>query len=148
VRIGELAGALGVSADTLRYYERSGLLPRPPRGENGYREYGPADHERIRLMIDLRRLDLPLEEAARLAGWCQSGHCAETTAGLPTAIAAKRAQLRERLADLQELDERLALLEFHLSLATLPLVGDSGPCCGAAALLQATVSEEPSAPTS
>ena len=60
MQIGELARRLGVSADTLRFYERSGVLPRPPRGENGYRDYGPADADRIRLMLDLRRLDLPL----------------------------------------------------------------------------------------
>jgi DNA-binding transcriptional MerR regulator len=77
--IGELSRHLGVSADTLRFYERSGILPRPPRGENGYREYGPAELDRVRLLLDLRRLDLPLDEAARLAGWCQAGHCTETT---------------------------------------------------------------------
>ena len=74
MRIGELARDLGVSSDTLRFYERSGYLPSPPRGENSYREYSPADVDRIRLLLELRRLDLPLDEAARLAGWCQSGH--------------------------------------------------------------------------
>ncbi len=89
MKIGELARELGVSADTLRFYERSGLLPRPRRRENGYRDYGPMELERIRLLLDLRRLDLPLDEAARLAGWCQSGHCAETTVELPQAIASR-----------------------------------------------------------
>jgi DNA-binding transcriptional MerR regulator len=122
-----------VSADTLRFYERSGILTRPPRGENGYREYGPAELDRVRLLLDLRRLDLPLDEAARLAGWCQAGHCTETTTELPQVIAAKRAELRARIAGLEALDARLALLERHLRLAPLPMAGGSGACCSAAA---------------
>src|SRR5690606_11664034 len=52
MRIGELARAVGVSADTLRFYERSGLLPRPRRAGNNYRDYGPPELERIRLLLD------------------------------------------------------------------------------------------------
>jgi DNA-binding transcriptional MerR regulator len=134
VRIGELASDLGVSADTLRFYERDGLLPRPPRGENGYREYGPVDLERVRLLLDLRRLDVPLSEAASLAAWCQSGHCAETTDALPNVMRARRAAIRERIAGLEELDRRLAVLESHLELVPLPMSGEpGGPCCAAAA---------------
>lgn len=131
--IGTLARQLGVSRDTLRFYERSGFLPRPPRAENGYREYGPAELDRARLLLDLRRLDIPLDEAARLAGWCQSGHCSETTAELPAVISAKRAELGERIAGLQMLDARLASLERHLRLMPLPLAGGTVACCSAAA---------------
>lgn len=136
MRIRELAAELGVTPDALRFYERSGVLPRPPRAENGYREYGPGDIERIRLTLELRRLDLPLREAARLAGWCQSGHCEEMTVELPRMIAAKRAELRGRIGGLERLDARLAALERHLSLATLPMAGDAAPCCGVAAVLR------------
>jgi DNA-binding transcriptional MerR regulator len=141
MRIGELASDLGVSADTLRYYERDGLLPRPPRGENGYREYGPADRERVRLLLDLRRLDVPLAEAASLSAWCQTGHCAETTDALPQVLRARRAAIRERIAGLEELDRRLAVLESHLSLVSLPMAGEAGgPCCAAAAAVGDAVS--------
>jgi DNA-binding transcriptional MerR regulator len=132
MRIGELSHELNVSADTLRFYERSGVLPRPPRGENGYREYGPVELDRVRLLLDLRRLDLSLDEAARLAGWCQAGHCTEATAELPRVIAAKRAELRERIAGLEALDARLAALERHLRLSPLPMLGAAGVCCAAA----------------
>ena len=135
VRIGELARTLGVSTDTLRFYERSGFLSRPPREENGYRDYGPGEVERIRLLLDLRRLDLPLEEAARLAGWCQSGHCTQTTAELPHAIAAKRDDLRRRIAGLQDLEVRLTALERHLGLVELPMAGATGQCCAAATVV-------------
>lgn len=139
VRISDVARQLGVSADTLRFYERSGLLPRPQRTQNGYRDYGPLELDRIRMMLDLRRLDLPLDEASRLAAWCQSGHCAQTTAELPTLIAAKRVAIRERMAGLQTLDRRLAALERHVSLAALPMAEDSGACCSAAAAIGAEV---------
>lgn len=133
MRIGELATELGVSSDTLRFYERSGLLPRPPRSENGYREYGDVDVERLRLIIELRRLDIPIPDAARIAHWCQSGHCAESSAELPDLLGARRAVIQDRINGLRALDRRLAELQSHLSLAELPMVGLTGPCCSAAA---------------
>lgn len=136
MRIGEVARELGVSADTLRFYERDGMLPRPPRGENGYRDYGPADRDRLRLLLDLRRLDVPLSEAASLAAWCQSGHCAEMTAALPQVMRARRAAIRARIDGLEALDARLAQLESHLSLAELPMAGGSTPCCASAAAVE------------
>jgi DNA-binding transcriptional MerR regulator len=136
VRIGELARELGVSADTLRFYERSGLLPRPPRADNGYRDYGPAELERARLVLDLRRLDIPLTDAARIAGWCQSGHCAETSAALPQLLRARRAAIRQRLDGLREHDRLLEALEAHHALAPLPMLTDGGPCCDAAAAVE------------
>ena len=93
MRIGELAQRVGVSTDTVRFYERSGWLPRASRCDNAYREYAESDVEHLRLLIDLRRLDVPLEDAARIAGWCHSGHCEMTTAELPGVISAQRAQI-------------------------------------------------------
>ena len=67
MRIGELAREVGVSTDTVRFYERSGWLPQAVRRDNAYREYGKHDVEHLRLIIDLRRLDVPLEDAAVLS---------------------------------------------------------------------------------
>jgi DNA-binding transcriptional MerR regulator len=75
MRIGELALELGVGADTLRVYERSGVLPSPPRSENGYRDYGASELERVRMMLDFRRLGVPLDEAARLAAGASQVRC-------------------------------------------------------------------------
>ena len=136
MRIGELARELGVSADTLRFYEKSGLLPGPGRGENGYREYDAADVERLRLVVELRRLDIPAPDAARMACWCQTGHCLETSTELPHAIAARRLAIAERIAGLRDLDGRLAALEHHLALTELPMAGAEGPCCAAAAAVE------------
>jgi DNA-binding transcriptional MerR regulator len=138
MRIGKLAERVGVPADTVRFYEREGWLPRPPRQGNGYREYGEADVEHLRLLIDLRRLELPLDEAARLAAYCHSGHCADTSSALPLLIAARRAELAGRMARLVELDARLADLERHVAETrprgrALSVLSASAPCCDAAA---------------
>jgi DNA-binding transcriptional MerR regulator len=145
MRIGELAREVGVSTDTVRFYEKSGWLPRPARRENDYREYGAADAEHLRLLIDLRRLDVPLDDAARIASWCHSGHCTDTRAALPALIAARRAAVAQRMAGLAELDARMADLERHLArqgrVLTMLDERDEAPnaCCDAAeAVLGAT----------
>jgi DNA-binding transcriptional MerR regulator len=134
MRIGELAGRVGVSTDTIRFYERSGWLPTPERQVNTYRDYGEPDVEHLRLLIDLRRLELPLEDAARVAAWCHAGHCGTTSAQLPVLIAQRRADIAERIERLRELDARLASLEAHLarSRPALNVLVDGAPCCDAA----------------
>lgn len=141
MRIGEIARQVGVSTDTVRYYERSGWLPRASRRDNDYREYGEPDVEHLRLLIDLRRLDVPLEDAARIAGWCHAGHCADTTAELPLLIDQRRADIAERIAGLEALDARLAGLGRHLArpARTLAVLGASGACCDAAEAVVGTV---------
>jgi MerR family copper efflux transcriptional regulator len=133
MRIGELARQVGVSADTVRFYERSGWLPPASRRDNDYRDYHAQDVEHLRLLIDLRRLDVPLADAGRIAGWCHSGHCAESTAELPPLIAERRADIADRIAGLRALDARLADLERHLVTVgrELPVMA-SGSCCEAA----------------
>ena len=132
MRIGELADAVGVSTDTVRFHERSGWLPRARRRENAYREYGQADVEHLRLIIDLRRLDVPLEDAARIASWCHSGHCVDSSAELPRLIEERRADVADRIAGLQALDVRLAGLLGHLGRPRRALAVLDGPCCEAA----------------
>jgi DNA-binding transcriptional MerR regulator len=138
MRIGELARQVGVSTDTVRFYERSGWLPRAERQDNRYRDYRDADVEHLRLLIELRRLDVPLEDAARIAGWCHSGHCAESGSELPELISRRRAEVSDRIASLVALDARLAALERHLapSRQALTIVGGSGgACCDAAGVV-------------
>jgi DNA-binding transcriptional MerR regulator len=144
MRIGELANRLGVSGDTVRFYERAGWLPSAPRQDNGYRDYREEDVEHLRLLVDLRRMDLPLDTAARLASWCHSGHCEETTAELPRQLAEKRREIADRIDNLRSLDGRLAQLERHLAASAaasaaasserrqLEVLSLGGACCAAA----------------
>lgn len=156
MRIGELAKQVGVSTDTVRFYERSGWLPPALRRDNDYREYGQSDVEHLRLLIDLRRLDVPLGDAGQIASWCHSGHCATTTEHLPGLIAERRAEIADRIAGLQDLDARLAGLTRHIARPrrAITVLAPEGPCCDAAdAVVQsaeggcACCSPAPSLPT-
>ena len=66
VRSAELARRAEVSADTLRYYEKKGLLPRARRSENGYREYPREAGARVRLVRRAVALGFSLDEVARV----------------------------------------------------------------------------------
>lgn len=115
MRIGELAERLGTTPHSIRFYERQGLLPAAARTDNGYREYEDADADRLRLLIGLRRLDLPLEQAAALATMCAAGQCDQVSEELRAAIGAKRQELSRRITDLRYLDRRLAHLSGQLA---------------------------------
>lgn len=62
MKIGQVANEAGVSVDTVRFYERRGVLPAPERMPSGYRTYGPATVERIRLARRLQALGFTLDE--------------------------------------------------------------------------------------
>lgn len=64
--IGRLAKAAGVKIDTIRYYERHGLLPRAPRRESGYREYEADDVARLSFIRRAKELGFSLADIAEL----------------------------------------------------------------------------------
>jgi len=66
MRIGELARQAGVDVQTVRYYEREGLLEAPGRTASGYRAYGLQHLERLNFIRHCRSLDMPLAEIQRL----------------------------------------------------------------------------------
>ncbi|HEX8845899.1 MAG TPA: heavy metal-responsive transcriptional regulator [Pyrinomonadaceae bacterium] len=66
LRSGELAQLAGVSTDTLRHYERKGVLARPQRSANGYREYPASALERVRLVRRALSVGFTLDELARI----------------------------------------------------------------------------------
>lgn len=66
--IGQLATAAGVHVETVRYYERRGLVPEPGRSESGYRQYTADDLWRLQLIGRAKRLGFTLTEIAELMG--------------------------------------------------------------------------------
>lgn len=66
LRSSELAELAGVSTDTLRHYERKGLIPAPRRSQNGYREYTAQTLDRVRLVRRALAVGFTLEELARI----------------------------------------------------------------------------------
>ncbi|HMN21686.1 MAG TPA: Cd(II)/Pb(II)-responsive transcriptional regulator [Ottowia sp.] len=69
MKISQLARETGTPADTIRYYEREGLLPEPARGDNNYRVYGPEHLERLAFIRQARGLDMSLQEIRTLLRW-------------------------------------------------------------------------------
>jgi MerR family mercuric resistance operon transcriptional regulator len=66
MKIGEAAAASGCHLETIRYYERIGLLPKTARGENGYRDYSREDVDRMRFVSRGRDLGFSLEDIRSL----------------------------------------------------------------------------------
>lgn len=66
MKIGDLAQATFCTVETVRYYEREGLLPAPARSSGNYRLYGPAHVERLRFIRHCRSLDMTHEEIRTL----------------------------------------------------------------------------------
>ncbi|MDA1073360.1 MAG: heavy metal-responsive transcriptional regulator [Proteobacteria bacterium] len=66
IRIGQVAQAADVGIDTIRFYERRGLLPEPPRSESGYRAYTPATITRLRFITRAKQLGFNLDEIKSL----------------------------------------------------------------------------------
>lgn len=64
--IGRLAEAAGVGVETLRFYEREGLLPKPPRKRSGYRQYSPQAVERVLFIRRAKELGFTLKEITEL----------------------------------------------------------------------------------
>lgn len=100
LRIGELSQRCGVSADTVRFYEREGLLPRPRRSPSRYRVYGEEDEGRLRFIRRAQALGLTLDDIRELLSLGQArtpGECrrvAERLRARVVAVDEKLAQLR------------------------------------------------------
>lgn len=66
MRIGDLAESTGTGVETIRFYEREGLIPAAQRAENNYRIYTPAHAERLAFIRHCRNLDMTLDEIRTL----------------------------------------------------------------------------------
>ena len=66
--IAEVAARTGLAPDTLRYFERQGVVPTPRRDGAGRRRYTPADVELIRMLVHLRETGMPLADIAQVTG--------------------------------------------------------------------------------
>lgn len=109
MRIGELAHKAGVDVQTIRYYEREGLLEAPARTGSGYRAYGPEHLERLNFVRHCRSLDMPLAEVRRLIELSthQAVSCDEVNALVRAHL--RRVQAKRR--SLEELEKQLAALD-------------------------------------
>src|SRR5512132_1947609 len=105
MRIGEVARRAGVNIETLRYYERRGLLDEPPRGINGHREYDEETVRFVKAVKEAQRLGFTLEEIAEHARLTGVGRAHEA---VRTRVAQKLDKIDGRISSLRRVREELA----------------------------------------
>lgn len=106
-RIGELAGRVGMSTPTLRYYEGIGLLDSSGRSPAGYRLYDEAAEARLEFIARAKRLGLSLGEIRSLVDVRDGGNCSATRAHLRHVVAHKIAEVRDRVQELATFERQL-----------------------------------------
>jgi Hg(II)-responsive transcriptional regulator len=106
LRIGEVAGRAGVNVQTVRFYERRGLLPEPPRRACGYREYAPESVRRVRFIKRAQELGFTLAEVEELLRLGEDSRipCREV-----------RATTEMKIADIEEKMRRLRAMRAALA---------------------------------
>lgn len=126
MKIGELARRSGLSAHTIRYYERIGLLPPPDKNASGHRDYDVSILTWIDFLGRLKSTGMPLREMLRYAELRSLGP--ETEAERQVILERHREQVRNRLAGLQEnlsvLDTKIA--GYAASISTSDMVEGKG----------------------
>lgn len=138
VTIGAAARAAGVAIDTVRYYERQGLLAGAQRSEGGFRLFGPADIERLRFIRKAKALGFTLDDIAELLR-LQDGD--GSRAQVRARAQGRIADLDQKIQALTAIRDALAVLERHChghgSIAGCPIIE------GVQAISLDTVSEHP-----
>lgn len=103
--IGELSRRTGVNVETVRYYEKIGLLPRPPRTEGGHRSYQDDHLKRLVFIRRSRKLGFSVDEIRNLLGLVAGGYgCGEVR----DAALAHLKDIRQKIADLRRMERTLA----------------------------------------
>jgi Hg(II)-responsive transcriptional regulator len=115
--IGQVARRAGVGVETVRFYEREGLLEEPPRRASGYRQYSEQVVSRLHFIKRAQKLGFSLKEITELLTLRVDGHT--TCDEVKQAASAKIAEVEQKILELQRM--RQALLQ-----VTAPCTGD-GP---------------------
>ena len=116
MRIGDVAARAGCGADTVRYYERAGLLAPPERQANGYRSYSQAHLQRLAFIRRCRALDMSLPEIRALLAALErpEADCGPVNALLDEHIG----HVAARIAELKQLKAELDAIRRHCEGAT------------------------------
>ena len=97
--IGEAVARTGLTAHTLRWYERIGLLEHPARSHSGQRRFSDRDLNWLVFLSRLRLTAMPVADMVRYADLCREGE--HTAAARQALLVAHRDEVRQRIADLQ-----------------------------------------------
>ncbi len=105
MKIGELAELTGCGVETIRYYEKQGLLAEPERSGGNYRTYGQEELERLRFIRNCRSLDMTQAEIKRLLAYL--GAPQDDCAGVNAIIDEHIAHVQHRIKELEGLARQL-----------------------------------------
>lgn len=111
MKIAEVSEKYGLSADTLRYYERVGLLPSVTRTESGIREFNEVDIKRVEFIKCMRSAGLPVEVLTEYIALVQQG---DSTIFARKAILSEQRELLK--ARMQEMQKTLDLLNYKIDI--------------------------------
>ena len=103
---GQLSARTGTNIETIRYYEKVGLLPGPPRSSNGYRVYSPELVQRLQFILRARDLGYAMDDIRSLLSLTDTG--AQTCAEVMARTELHLEDVRRRIADLQKIEVTLA----------------------------------------
>lgn len=126
----QLARKTGCNLETIRYYEKVGLLPDPPRNANGYRVYPPDLVGRLQFVMSARDLGFSMEEIRSLLSLTDTG--AQTCAEVMAKTQAHLAVVRCRITDLQKIEQTLSQILTECS-------GENVPQCAILSVLERRV---------
>lgn len=109
MKIGEISKATGIPVETIRYYEKIGLLPEPARLDSGYRDYRQSHLDRLLFIRRCRNLDMAQDEIRELIRFADQpdADCSQVDA----LLARHLNHVRERLRELASLEETLEQLQ-------------------------------------
>ena len=102
--IGALAETAGVNVETIRFYQRKGLMPEPEKPYGSIRRYGAAELARVRFIKSAQRLGFSLEEVGELLKLEDGARCSEAR----QLAEQKLVDVRQKLSDLQRIESVLA----------------------------------------
>jgi len=133
LRIGQLAKQAGVNVQTIRFYEREGLLAPPPRTASGYRAYTVADLERVRVIRICQKVGFTLKDVKVVL---EPHEVLASCRGASAARSAAREKMlgfaRQRLVQIEEKLAALTRMRADMAALVATLAADDGMVCPAA----------------
>ena len=113
MKIAEVSERYGLSSDTLRYYERIGLIPPVNRNKSGIRDYSEIDVRRVEFIKCMRSAGLPIEVLIEYVGLVQQGD--KTLEARKEILREQREQREQLAARMKEMQKTLDLLDYKIA---------------------------------
>lgn len=110
MNIQKAADASGLTADTIRFYEKEGVVPPAPRRENGYREYTDEHVAVLRLARGLRDLGAPLTDVATILPVAHDGTCGDLREALVETLTGVLSGITTRIEDLRRTSREVTVI--------------------------------------